>query len=92
MIPNTHSSSHTFEHIEWKLSYIPFSYSSTRIILLPQVRFGGGQLPAAQFVLPAYMLVRTGGRCMPAGQQGWARCGVGAVGRLGTVGLLIREG
>lgn len=29
---------------------------------------------------------------MPAGQQGWARCGVGAVGRLGTVGLLIREG
>lgn len=30
-------------------------------------------------------------RCMPAGQQGWPRCGARAVGRLGTVGLLIRE-
>lgn len=29
---------------------------------------------------------------MPAGQQGRARCRVGTLGRLGTVGLLIREG
>lgn len=38
-----------------------------------------------------YMCVCVGVPCMPAGQQDWARCGVGAVGRLGTVGLLIRE-
>lgn len=39
-----------------------------------------------------HILVCVAMRYMPAGQQGWARCGVGVLGRLGTVGLLIREG
>lgn len=71
--------------IQFLLYYTP--------ILLTKAQFSGGQLPAAlQFVPCAYMRLRVGVSYMPAGQQGWARCGVGAVGRLGTVGLLIREG
>lgn len=65
----------------------PFLYSAH-----PGVILSWSVLPAGpQFVLCAWRGVCVGVRCRPAGQQGWARCGVGAVGRLGTVGLLIRE-
>lgn len=62
-------------------------------ILLLKADFGGGQW--CQLCSSSVRYVRistcTGIRRMPAGQQGWARCGAGTVGRLGTVGLLIRE-
>lgn len=55
--------------------------------------FGGGQRCQLCSSSVRYVLISmcAGIRRMPAGQQGWARCGAGTVGRLGTVGLLIRE-
>lgn len=60
------------------------------IIVLQQACSRTGQLTAALQLHVVCMRVSFGPDSSPAGQQGWARCGVVAEGAVGTVDLLIR--